>query len=111
MDIAQLKVGAVTVLRPSGPLVRASAEGLLRCFRTALQESMGRVVLDFEAVPFVDSVGLEALMDAADETGALGLSLKVCGVAGVVKEALVATGCDAGLEFHADANAAARSFL
>lgn len=111
MDIAQHKVGAVTVIRPTGPLVRNGCELLLRQYRTAIQDAMGRVVIDLEAVPFVDSAGLECLMDASDEAGALGLSLKVCGVTPVVREALVATGCDAGLEFHADPNAAARSFL
>lgn len=111
MEITQYKVGAVTVIRPAGPLLKPGAEALLNQIRRNVKACMGRVILDLEAVPFVDSAGLECLADAADELGSMGLSLRVCGAPAVVWEALMVTGCDAGLEFHADTNSAARSFL
>jgi len=111
MHISQYKVGAITVIRPGGPLVKADAAALTGAVRRGVHESLGRLILDLEAVPFVDSAGLESLMDCADELSSLGLTLRVCATSPTVREALAVTGCDQGLEFHADTNAAARSFL
>ena len=41
-------------------------------------QSLGRVVLDAGAIPFVDSRGLEVLVEVTEELGQGGRALKLC---------------------------------
>ncbi len=51
-----------------------------------LELCLGRLVLDLTSVAYVDSVGLECLMDAAEQTGRAGECLRVCGVSDTMRE-------------------------
>ena len=72
---------------------------------------MGRCVVDASAIQFVDTKGLEALVDANDEVAQTGQSLKLCGLNDTVRQVLELTDLAARFEYYADANAAVRSFL
>lgn len=111
MEIAQSKQGAVTVLRPKGPLIEADAPAFASQVRQAVAASLGRVVVDADALPFVDSKGLEALVELAEELGDSGLALKLCAVNETVREVLDLTGTAGLFEYHEDATSAIRSFL
>lgn len=111
MDITEHKVGAVVVVRPAGALVATGAERLRNRVQTPATEEMGRVVVDMEAVAFLDSRGIEALLDAADVLARTGMTPRVCGTTATVIEALHLTGAAESLEFHPDSNSAVRSFL
>ena len=60
MRIQEQKHGAVTVLKPAGPLVEDDVESFKSRLLELMQETLGRVVVDASAVPFVDSKGLES---------------------------------------------------
>lgn len=111
MELLEHKVGAVVVVRPAGPLVSDSAAQLHGRVQSLMTEVMGRIVLDLEAVPFIDSKGIEALLDISDTLATTGLNMRMCNVTGTVREALALTGANEAMEFHPDTNAAARSFL
>jgi anti-sigma B factor antagonist len=111
MALKELKVGAVHVLRPEGPLKGADAEEFRgRCIQL-IAASLGRCVVDASAVQFVDSMGLEALLDANDSLAETGQSLKLCGVNEGVRQVLELTELSPNFEYFADVGAAARSFL
>ena len=111
MDITQEHQGAVTILKPKGPLVGDDAEQFKDHLAEAFDSSLGRFVVDAAGIPFVDSRGLEVLADSAGQLAQSGQTLKLCGVGGTLREVLDLTGLDSMFEFYEDANAGARSFL
>ena len=111
MDIQTQHFGAVTVLRPQGPLLAADAEGLKAELMQVLNTSLGRFVLDMSAIPFVDSRGLEVLAEVTEELGDSGQALKLCAANKTVREVLELTELASLFEHFEDVNSAARSFL
>jgi anti-anti-sigma factor len=111
VQLTQQTIGAVVVLKPDGPITAGGCDTLCTNISSVAKQAMGRVVLDLEAVSYVDSRGIEALLDCGDVLAKVGLALKLCSVNSTVCDALALTGADAGFEFHLDAGTAARSFL
>ena len=111
MNIEEQHHGAVTVLKPSGPLSQDDAEQFQQCFTTVLHQNLGRVVVDISAVPYVDSRGLEVLVEASSELAHSGHALKLCGVNDTVREVLDLTGLGPMFEQFEDVHSAVRSFL
>jgi anti-sigma B factor antagonist len=111
MEIVEQKHGAVTVLKPKGPLMGDAAEALMRRLLEAADRSMGRVVVDAAGIPLTDSRGLEALADASDEMAGRGQALKLCACSDTLREVLELTDLAGGFEHYDDVNAAVRSFL
>ncbi|HEY0913103.1 MAG TPA: STAS domain-containing protein, partial [Bradyrhizobium sp.] len=60
MKLHQQRHGAVTLLKPEGALIEAAAAEFEQTTRAVLTQTLGRFVVDFSAVPFIDSAGLEA---------------------------------------------------
>lgn len=110
MQISEQTQGAVTVLGPDGALTQEDAEQFKDHLRHALSESSGRVVVDLSAVPFVDSRGLEVLVEANDVLGEGGRSLKLCGINETIREVLDLTGLALRFDHFDDTNSALRSF-
>ncbi len=111
MEIQEQRHGAVTVIKPVGPLVQGDAAQ----FRTHVQEvmvrSLGRFVVDASGIAFVDSLGLEAMLAASEELAAGGRSMRVCAASETLREVLELTGLDDRFEHYLDVNLAVRSFL
>ncbi len=111
MDILEQSQGAVMVLKPQGPLVQADSEQFRNRFMEMLGRSLGRVVIDTSAIPFLDSAGLETLADLAEEMADGGQSLKLCGTTETVREILELTDLSLQFEHFDDLQTAVRSFL
>jgi len=111
MDINSQQVGAVTVLKPSGPVTATEAEQLKGLLLDAVASNLGRVVLDASGIPFVDSRGLEVLVEVSDVLADGGRVLKLCGVCETFREVLSATDLISMFEHYEDVGSAVRSFL
>jgi anti-sigma B factor antagonist len=111
MDIQEQRHGAVTVVKPQGPLVLADADQFRTHVGDVMSRSLGRFVVDASAVPYVDSLGLEALVASTDELGASGRALRLCGACETLREVLELTGLSDRFEHYEDVNTAVRSFL
>ena len=111
MKITEQRQGAVTVLKPDGALVESSAAAFKGRLMAALNESLGRFVVDLSAVPFVDSIALEALVGLSDEMGRSGQTLRLCAANKTVREVLELTDLTSHFDHFEDANTAVRSFL
>lgn len=109
--IIEQRQGAVTVIKPEGPCTLEQAEALCNAALPKVRPQLGRLVLDLSASPYVDSQGLEALLDLADEMDRCGQTLRLAGVSATVAEVLDLTGLTNRFEFHEDTNRAVRSFL
>jgi anti-anti-sigma factor len=111
MDFHMQRQGAVTVIKPAGPILGTDAEQFRAIVAEAAASSLGRLVVDASAVSFVDSVGLEALLDLTERLGKAGRPLKLCAVGQTLQEALDITGLSTAFECFPDVNTGVRSFL
>ena len=111
MKITEQRQGAVLVLKPDGALVEAECTAVKAKLVEAVAGSLGRFVLDLSAVPFVDSRGLEVLVEMSEELGKSGQSLRLCAVNKTVREVLDLTELTQLFEHFEDAQTAVRSFL
>jgi len=111
MEINEKRHGAITVVRPTGPLVGADAEALQARLLKVLAELHGRFVLDASAIPFVDSKGLEALVRVNEEMSSTGQTMKICGAGSTLRQVLRLTGLASLFDHFEEVNAAVRSFL
>lgn len=110
MQILEQRQGAVLVLRPQGPLIQADAAAFRDRMLDVMGPSMGRVIIDASAIPYVDSLGLEALLDVAEEMSAGGQVLRLCGVNDTVREVMELTDIASHFEHFEDMVAAVKSF-
>jgi anti-anti-sigma factor len=111
MRIHEQRSGAVTVLKPEGPILEADAAALRQKLVETLGASLGRFVLDMSAVPYVDSKGLEALVEVTEEMSRSGQALRLCAPNKTVREVLELTDLSSLFDFFEDTNTAVRSFL
>ena len=111
MKIHEQLQGAVTVLRPEGPLVETDAGVMRQRLLQTLHATLGRFVVDMSAIPYVDSKGLEVLVEVTEEMGRSGQALRMCGANKTVREVLELTDLASLFEHFHDANTAVRSFL
>ena len=111
MQIEETRQGAVTVLRPRGIVGANEAPALREHALATLRKTLGRFVIDASDIPFVDSVGLEALIDVADELTESGQALKLCGETETLREILDLTELASAFEHYEDVGVAVRSFL
>lgn len=111
MDVAETREGAVTVIKPQGPLVSGDAKDFLTRLGDVQRKSLGRFVIDASAIAYADSAGIEALLDAAEQAAESGQALRLCGANETVREALEVTEIADRFEYYLDVNTAVRSFL
>lgn len=111
IDITELQKGAVTILTANGPLIQEDAQRFHDRAAVLFSKSHGRIVVDLATVPFVDSKGLEVLLDLNDRLLQSGQSLKLCGVNSTLREVLALTDLSGSFEQFQDADSAVRSFL
>jgi anti-anti-sigma factor len=111
MKIHEQRQGAVVVLKPEGALVEQEAAAFKQRLMQTLGPSLGRFVVDLSAVPFVDSKGLEALVELTEEMGKSGQALRLCAANKTVREVLELTDLASLFDHFEDTNTAVRSFL
>ncbi|MAE66190.1 MAG: hypothetical protein CMJ18_18120 [Phycisphaeraceae bacterium] len=111
MEIQEQRQGAVSVIKPVGPLSADDAERFKECLVEVLDRSLGRFVVDVSAVAYVDSTGLEALVDVTEMLAESGHALKLCAANETLREVLDLTDLSKMFESFEDVNSAVRSFL
>jgi len=111
MKVKEEQHGAVWVVRPEGPIAGEDVDSFRQRLLDRMAGSLGRCIIDASEVPFVDSKGLESLVEANDEVNANGQVLKLCGVTETVRRVLDLTKLASRFEYFADVNTAVRSYL
>jgi anti-sigma B factor antagonist len=111
MRINEQRSGAVTVLKPEGPILEADSAALKQKMMATLSGSLGRFVVDMSAVPYLDSTGLEALVEVTEEMSRSGQALRLCAPNKTVREVLELTDLASMFDHFEDTNTAVRSFL
>lgn len=108
MNVEMQTHGAIVVLRPRGPLVTDDARSFRDKARQAIEQRGGRVVLDLSDAPYVDSEGIEALLDVASSTAHVGPT--VAQITDTVREALDLTDVLSRLRVYDRVESALRSY-
>jgi anti-anti-sigma factor len=111
MEISETTKGAVKVLKPRGPLCAQDAELFKRRAGETAAATMGRIVVDASAIPYVDSRGVEVLLELSEDLSQGGQGLKLCGVNETLREVFDLTAVADAFESYEDVNSAVRSFL
>jgi anti-anti-sigma factor len=111
MKILESKQGAVTVLKPNGPLIQNDAAELKAVATRVLEATLGRFVVDLTSIPYIDSQGLEVLVDVTENMSESGQMLKLCAANKTLREVLNLAGVASLFEHFDDVNTAIRSFL
>lgn len=111
MNIEIKRLGTVDIVTPHGPLVDEDAEAFIETLKTKLSAANPRFVLDLADVPYVDSRGLEGIVDAAIDLKQRGGRLRLAAVTPTCREVFELTGQAQRVEFFDDAHNAVRSFL
>tara|TARA_R110002073_G_scaffold239285_1_gene400550 strand:+ start:53688 stop:54026 length:339 start_codon:yes stop_codon:yes gene_type:complete len=111
MDIKVNRHGAVTVIQPEGPVITEEDATRLKTESfDVLGQTLGRFVLDVSEMTFVDSNGLETLVEITKELSAGGQSLKLCGISDTLREILSITDQISKFQQFEDVQSAVRSF-
>jgi len=111
MTFEQQSIGAVSVLRPIGPI--ANAEDSAQLSDQAVQlirKSLGRFVLDASELSYVDSTGLETLVEIAQQLNAFGQALKICSMGETLSETIRVTHTAESFEPFPQVQDAVRSY-
>lgn len=111
MRIETQQVGAVTVIEPKGPVVQDDAQDFADRLKEAVRTSLGRMVLDVSSVPYVDSLGLEAMADVSGQLRDAGLAMRISGANEVLRTVFELTELAGEFDHYEDVNTAVRSFL
>lgn len=102
--------GRFTLVAPNGALVDAELGPLQGELDACLAAGRVRLVLDLGGVPFIDSRGLELLLEVGRRAAAAGGRLRLANPNPICSEILSATRVANELEVFFDLNQAGRSF-
>ena len=100
--------GARTILTPKTSITYETREKLETTFKECLEQRKTEVILDCKAVSFLDSEGLELLVQMHQELKDRGGVLKIIGMNPVCRDILMATRLIGSLHVHEDIHAALR---
>src|SRR4051812_18642825 len=104
MRIEEQSHGAVVILKPAGPLTGDACAELKTHIANVHQRTLGRFVIDATGVPFVDSDGLEVLLEATEQLIKSGRILKMCCANDTIRDSLDLTGIMSSFEHYDDLN-------
>ncbi len=110
MKIKRHKIGRIVCLLCDGALIGEHLASLEEQVGQCLDGGDVRVVIDMNAVPYIDSTGLETLLACADRIRKQGGSLKILNPNPLCNEILEITRMTRYFEVTFDLEDAARSF-
>jgi anti-sigma B factor antagonist len=102
--------GAVDIISGSQPLTRDSQPAFLNSIEACFGNGQPRIVFDLSSIPLIDSVGLEALLEARDRCQKLGGNMVLARPNALCSDILRINGVDRELNIYADAVKAMGSF-
>ena len=102
--------GAVDTISGSLPLTRDHQSAFLSSVESCFGNGQPRIVFDMAQVPLMDSVGIEALLEARDRCHKLGGSIVLATPTPLCRDILRINGIDKELNVYDDAVKAIGSF-
>jgi anti-anti-sigma factor len=111
MNVKRNKTGAITFLSPDFALVDENMSLLDQEMKHCMEAGETRLVIDLNLVPYIDSSGLESLVNYYNMIRKEGGNIKVSNPNPLCNEILEITGMTKYFDIYFDLETAARSFL
>ena len=111
MKVVTNTEGAVTILKPLGPLLVGELDELDKSLNALAGDWARRIVINMAESGCIDSAGLELVSRHHQRFGEHGLCLKLCGLSELARKIFDLTKLSNRLEIYADTAAAVRSFV
>ena len=111
MKIKKSKVGVISYIEPEIPIASEGVKELKNVIEDCFKESEYKIVINFRTVPYIDSEGLETLLDILGEVRKKGGSIKISDPNPVCNDIFTATRFDTLFEIYSSVEKAGRSFL
>lgn len=111
MRVAINREGAVTILRPTGPVIAGELEEMDQQLLQLFNRWTKRLVVNMSEVAFMDSAGLELLVRHHRQYNSHGLILKLCSLSETAQKTLFLTRLLRRFDTYPDTTTAIRSFL
>jgi anti-anti-sigma factor len=102
--------GSVSVLIPHGPLAGDELDDFRQALSVAIDQKSGRVVLDLDDVPYLDSGGIETLLELCTGQQAASARPRLARLGETCREALDLTDALARLTVFDTVESAIRSY-
>ena len=110
MKVDVLPQGSITVLAPHGPLTRDEDDDFRAAAGDPIRDRNGRVVIDMSDVPYLDSRGIETLLELVADARTL-VKPRLAHVCDTCREALDLTDVLEQLEVFDTVESALRSYM
>jgi anti-anti-sigma factor len=111
MKVSRSRIGIVNFLVPEGALTRDTLPDLAGELEASLSRGEVKVIIDFHFVSGMDSVALEALVEAHLAFRRKGGALKVANLNPICRDIFLATRLETMFEVYSDLDKTGRSFL
>lgn len=111
MQVKRAKMGIAVYLTPDGALIEDGLTALTAEIQATRQEGVSNLVIDLQRVPFIDSSGLEFIVDLSNTLREDGGSLRLAGPDSICRDILTITRVDQMVPLYDDVESAGRSFL
>jgi len=111
MEVVVSNEGAVTVLKPLGPIIAGDLEEMEKELLAFYKNWTQRIVINLKEVTFIDSAGLELLNRFRHQLSEHGLKLKLCAINEITRKIFDLTKQSRNYEIYTDTTSAVRSFL
>ena len=111
MKIEQSQQGTIAVLVPHGAIIDDDREKFSEAISKSIEGGRAKIIIDMSNVPFVESQGLEMLLDSAESASFHGGGIRIMNPSDIVRDILTATRLTSKIELHNDMLEARRSLL
>ena len=111
MIIEEIRQGTVMVLKLTGALIQDDLNDLNTSVQAQFSAGASKLILDLADVPFIDSLGLECLLETVEKAEQLGGSVKIACATEITRDILIATRLASRIEGFADVALARKSFM
>jgi len=111
MRVAINKEGAVTLVRPTGPLISGELDEMDQQLLELFNHWTKRLIVNMSQVAFMDSAGLELLACHQRQFDSHGLVIKLCSLTETTQKILTLTRLLRRFDTYPDTSTAIRSFL
>lgn len=111
MKAKKTKIGVISYIEPENPIANGGVQELKSIIEDCFKENEFKIVINFHSVPYIDSEGLEVLLEILKEVRKRGGSIKISDPNPVCSDIFAATRFNTIFEIYSGADSAGRSFL
>jgi len=111
MKIKKSKIGVISYIEPEFPIAGEGVQEFRRVIEECFKEREFKIVINFHSVPYIDSEGLEALLDILGEVRKRGGSIKISDPNPICNDIFLATRFNTLFDIYTTVGEAGRSFL